>query len=204
MPSCFLDVLIEWGSTWLLDSLWLFGEYNWPEEAIRDGTCLAVTYGLYVKELYPELWSGAFVLECSKGRGNIFGSFPEQLVAAGDYQGEILGLMAIHLIFMAENKVNTTLQGRAKIYSECLDALGTMDNLPANLVYCRWNHSDILKNIMVKRQDLNFACSYSHVKAHQDGDMAYQYLSCPSYINCIMYDHANNVIWGLDGLYLSV
>ena len=26
MPTCFLDVLIEWGSTWLWDSLRLFGE----------------------------------------------------------------------------------------------------------------------------------------------------------------------------------
>ena len=53
MPTCFLDVLIEWVSTWFWKSLRLVGEYNWLEEAIRDSNCLAVTNGLYTKELYP-------------------------------------------------------------------------------------------------------------------------------------------------------
>ena len=115
MPTCFLDVLIEWGSTWLWDYLRLVGEESWLEEAIQDRTCLAVTDGLYMKELYPDLCSAAFVLECTKGRGKIFGSFPEQSVAAGAYRGELLGLMEIHLILLAVNKVNPTLQGRENI-----------------------------------------------------------------------------------------
>ena len=67
IPTCFLDVLIEWGITWLWDSIWLGGEYDWLEDAIHDGTCLAVTDGLYVKELYPDVCSAEFVLERSKG-----------------------------------------------------------------------------------------------------------------------------------------
>ena len=92
--------------------------------------------GLCIKELYPDVCSADFVLECSKGRGKYFGSFPEQSVAAGAYQGDILGLMTIHLILISVNKVNPTLQGRAKIYSDCLGALGTVDTLPANRITC--------------------------------------------------------------------
>ena len=55
---------------------------------------------------------------------------------------------------------------------------------------------------MVNCRNLTFACSYSHVKTHQDEEMAYQYLSRPSQLNSIMYDHANNVIWGIEGLHL--
>ena len=40
------------------------------------------------------------------------------------------------------------------------------------------------------------------MKANRDDDMAYQYLSCPSQLNCIMDDHAKKVIWGLEGLHL--
>ena len=138
-----------------------------------------MTDGLYMKELYPDLCSAKFVLECSKGRGGIFGSFPEQLVAAGAYRGELLGLMAVHLIFLAVNKVNPTLQGRVKIYYDCLGALVTVATLTINRIPCRCNHSDILRNIIVYCRNLTFACSYSHVKAHQDDDMAYQYLSRP-------------------------
>ena len=156
-----------------------------------------MTDGLYTKELYPDLCSAAFVLECSKGRGKIFGYFLEQLVSAGAYQGELLGLMAINLILIAVNKVSTTLQGRAQIYSDCMVAFGNVATLPTNRITCRCKHSDILKNITVNCQNLTFTCSYSHVKEHQYDDMAYQYLSRPSQLKCIMDDHAKKVIWGL-------
>ena len=42
------------------------------------------------------------------------------------------------------------------------------------------------------------------MKAYQDVDMAYQYLSRPSQINCIMDDQAKNVIWVLEGLHLPI
>ena len=60
-------MLIEWGSTWLWDSIRLVGGDNCLEEAIQDGTCLAVTDGSYIKEMYPDICLAAFVLECSKG-----------------------------------------------------------------------------------------------------------------------------------------
>ena len=109
--------------------------------------------------------------------------------------------MAIHLILLAVNKVNLTLQGRAQIYSDCLGAFVTVNNLPTNRIPCQCMHSDILNNIMVNCQNLTFACSYSHVKAHQDHDMAYQYLSHPSQLNFIMDDHAKKVIWVIEGLH---
>ena len=202
MPTCFLGVLTEWVSTWLWESLRIVGEDNWIEEAIQDRNCLDVNNGLYMKELYPDLCSAGLDLECSKGRGNIFGFLPEQLVAEGAYRGELLGLMAIHLILLTVNTVSPTLQGRAQIYSECLGALGTVATLPTNCIPCRCKHSYILKNIMVNCQNLTFACSYSHVKANQDDDMDYQYLSCPYQLNCIMDDHAKKVIWGLEVLHL--
>jgi hypothetical protein len=53
------------------------GHDNWIAEAIEDGSCIAVTDGLYMKTLYPQIHSTAFVLECSKGRGRLWGLFPE-------------------------------------------------------------------------------------------------------------------------------
>ena len=66
----------------------------------------------------------------------MFGSFPEHLVAAGAYRGELFGLMAIHLILLAVNKFSPTLQGRAQIYSDYLVALGTVATLPTNRIPC--------------------------------------------------------------------
>ena len=66
----------------------------------KDRTCLDVNDGLYTNKLYPDICSEELVLEFSKGRGNNFGFFPEQLVVEGAYQGELLGFMEIHLILL--------------------------------------------------------------------------------------------------------
>jgi hypothetical protein len=161
MPESFLDVLREWGNTWIWDSLRLIGDDNWLLEAIREGTCIAVTDGSYIREMFPEVC--AFVLECSKGRGRIFGSFPEQSKRACAYRGELLGLMAIHLILLAVNKLDKRLTGRVKIYSDCLGALGRVRSLPENRLPSGCKHSDILKNIMVNCSKLLFSCYYLHV-----------------------------------------
>ena len=60
IPTCFLGVLIEWGSTWLWDSLRLVGEDNWLKDSMQDRTCLVVTNVSYMKELYPDLCSASF------------------------------------------------------------------------------------------------------------------------------------------------
>jgi hypothetical protein len=130
MPDSFLDVLREWGHTWMWDSLKLIGDDNWLLDAIRDGNCVAATDGLYIREMHLDLCSCSFVLECSQGRCRIFGSFPEQSKRACAYRGELLGLMVIHLILLVANKMERRLHGCVKIYSDCLGALGKVTSLP--------------------------------------------------------------------------
>ncbi len=77
MPMTILEVLEEWGCTWMWTSLHLIGDDHWLEEAIAAGTCRAVTDGSYIKEVLPKVCSTAFILECSEGRGRIVGSFAE-------------------------------------------------------------------------------------------------------------------------------
>ena len=79
------------------------GEDDWLERAIEDSSLLAVTDGSYIKELYPDLCSAAFIMECTKGRGRLVGAFPEQSMAANAYRGELLGLMAVHLLLLGVN-----------------------------------------------------------------------------------------------------
>ena len=55
------------------------GGTEWIQHSIIDKTLVAVTDGSYIRELYPNLCSAAFVIECAKGRGRIAGSFLEHL-----------------------------------------------------------------------------------------------------------------------------
>ena len=69
LPESFLDVLREWGNTWMWDSLRLLGDDDWIEIAIQEGTCIAVTDGSYIREIFGDMCSCAFVLECTKVGG---------------------------------------------------------------------------------------------------------------------------------------
>jgi hypothetical protein len=106
---------------------------------------------------------------------------------------------AIHLILLAVNKLDKRLQGRVKIYSDCLGALGRVTSLPENRLPSGCKHSDILKNIMVNCSKLSFTCEYLHVRAHQDKKFSYQQLSRPTQLNCAMDGEAKGALCGLQG-----
>ena len=198
-PATILEVLEEWGCLWMWDSLRLVGNDHWLEEAIEIVTCRAVTDGSYIKEMYPNICSAAFVFEYKEGRGQIIGSFPKQATTACAYRGELLSLLAIHLILLAVNKVRPSLEGTIEVFSDCLGALTSVADLPPTRIPSRCSHSDILKTIMVNCSNLTFMIHYGHVRAHQDNAVQYHKLSRPSQLNCVMDLHAKRVIWGFEG-----
>ncbi len=135
------------------DNLSIMGDLDWTEAvSIADNSCVTVTDDLYMKELYPYLNSAAFVLECSKVRARLVGSFVEHTPNAGSYRGELLGLMAIHLILRGINEVRQSLQGSVHILSDCLGALNKVENLPPYCIPTKCRHSKILNNILAKLQ----------------------------------------------------
>ena len=153
-PTDFLDVLRGWGQTWKWDDLRVTGSTDWIAHAIADNSLVAVTDGSYIKEHWPELCSAAFVLECTKGQGQLTGAFAEASVAANPYRGELLGLMAIHLLLLVVKTVSPSLSGSAAIYSDCIGALGRVAKLPPYRIPSRCRYLDILKTIMVNFANL--------------------------------------------------
>jgi hypothetical protein len=150
------------------DNIQWEGDDNWMADSIREGTCIAVINGSYMKELYPDILLAAFVIECSIGRSRIWGLFPEVSQCVCSYRGELVGVMAIHLILLSINEVNKDLSGFIIIYSDCLVALDKVKNLPLSCIPTRSAHSDILKNILGNCSKISFDRYYSHVAAHQD------------------------------------
>ncbi len=153
------------------------GGMEWILEAIQDGSLVAVTDGFHIRQLYPNLCLVAFVLKCAKGSGKIIGSFSESALAANAYRGELLGLMAIHLLVVSLNRVHNTLVGSVEVVSDCLGALKHGVHLPPYWIPPCCKHSNILKKILVNCQDLTFTLYYLHVKAHQDDNVAFDKLS---------------------------
>jgi hypothetical protein len=167
-PTTFLEVLNSWGNTWLWDHMSVSGGTEWIHQSIIKGLLVAVTDGSHIRELYPHLCSAAFVLECKKGQGRVTGSFTKSLAVANAYQGELLGLMALHLVLLSVNTIHPKMGGSVEIISDCLGALNRVTYLPPYQIPSRCWHSNILKNILVHCRDLSFVTYYSHIKAHQD------------------------------------
>ena len=193
-PRNFQEALLKWKQTWMWVNLLWVGTDNWIADAIRGDSCIAVTDGSYMKHLFLSIHAAALVLEYTKGRGDLWCSFSETSSTACSYRGELVGLMAIHLILLSVNEVRPNLKGSVHIYSDCLGALNKVKNLPPSRIPSSWAHSDILKNILVNCGVLLFARLYSHVRAHQDDKLGYQDLSRPSQLNCSMDFNAKRVL----------
>jgi len=193
----FTEILKEWGNAWPWENLSWTGEDDWVVGSIREGTCVAVTDGSYMADLYPEISSAAVILECSQGKGRICCSFAEASRGACSYRGELCGLLAIHLLLLAVNKTNPGLRGSVHIHSDCLSALDKINSLPSSRIPTSWAHSDILKTIMLNCEKLSFNVHYSHVKAHQDDSVNFAELSRPSQLNCMMDYQAKKALWDL-------
>jgi hypothetical protein len=155
-PCNFWEVIQGWGNTWLWDNLVISGDTSWITKAITDNSCVTVTDGYYMKEVYPNVNSLAFVFKCSKGRGRLMGTFVEVTPNTGSYRGELLSLMAIHLILHGVQEASPGLTGSVHILSDCLGALYKVENLPPYQIPTQYSHSDILKNIMVNCSKLSF------------------------------------------------
>ena len=101
----------------------LMGDDGWLVAMIHENTLVAVTDGSYIRALYPNMNSCVFILECLQRRGHLMGDFSKQMMAVCSYQGELLGLMAIHLILLSISKITPDRMGSAHIFSNCLGAL---------------------------------------------------------------------------------
>ncbi len=55
IPSTFKEVLMTWGNTWLWEHVSITGGDTWIEESSADGMLVAVTDGLYIRELFPNV-----------------------------------------------------------------------------------------------------------------------------------------------------
>jgi hypothetical protein len=182
----FWNVIEEWGETWMWENLSICGEVTWLAAAIAENRLIAVTDGSCMKDVYPQVNSAAFVFECTDRQGRLWGFFVEHSPNAGSYRGELLGLMAIHLILRGINTISTNLGGLVLILSNCLGALNKVKDLPPYRIPTKCSHSDILKKIMVNCSNLTFSRIYIHVKAHQDDGKTYGTLMRDAQLNCQM------------------
>ena len=92
------------------------------------------------------------------------------------YRGELLGLLAIHLILLAVNKLSPTLSGSTQIYSDCLGRLKVSKT-------CLRTAFLLAVATRPTVPDLRYAIfTWTHV-SHQLDHLEWHELSRPEYLN---------------------
>jgi hypothetical protein len=183
-PSNLNEVFERWGCTWLWDNLRWHGDAAWLPISIWKGDCIVVADGSFMPNVHKGLCATAFFFECKAGRGKLVGSFAEFSSSANVYRGELLGLMAVHLILRGVAELHPHLNGKITIYSDCKGALDKITNLPAHRLPSKCKHSDVLKNILLHGCNLPFQTELQHIPAHQDDEIEFHLLSRPAQLNC--------------------
>jgi hypothetical protein len=67
VPQSILEVIKGWKQGWFWRKLEVIGDVDWLQDSIADGSALGVADGSYMRKLFPDANSCAFVLECQNG-----------------------------------------------------------------------------------------------------------------------------------------
>jgi len=74
--------------------------------------------------------------------------FPDSCREANAFWGELLGLLALHLLLSGVNIISPMLSGEVNVYLDCLGAFQAIRNLLGFGIPSRSKCMDILKMIM--------------------------------------------------------
>jgi hypothetical protein len=151
---------------------------------------------LYETDVPKHQLSGIYLRMQQRPRAYHRVYFVDHLPDAGSYRGELLGLMAIHLVLRGVHEFSPAIRGSVQIISDCMGALNKVENMPPYQIPTKCSHPDILKNIMINCEGLSFKRMFSHVAAHQDDRKDYGELSRESQLNCQMDFYAKQAILG--------
>ena len=74
---------------------------QWLVSGVEKGTRVCVTDGSYVRNVAPNISGAGFVLCCTKVKRMLRGNFYEKAKTKTSYWGELLSVVAIHIILLA-------------------------------------------------------------------------------------------------------
>jgi hypothetical protein len=95
------------------------------------------------------------LLFCKSRQGKLVGSFAE-FSASSNAWGELLGLMAAHLVLTRIATLYPNLSGKVAVYLDCEGAINKLENLPPLHLPEKCKHLNILKNILINCSNLLF------------------------------------------------
>ena len=159
-------------------------DLQWVVAALQNGTGVFVTDGSYNRTVAPLVSGAGWLLYCTESKHKLYGSFYERSPRAGSYRGELLGLLAIHVLVGAlEAYFNIPTRG-GKI---CCDNQGALSKsaemrrrIPVGAA-----EADIKRAFRNVKTGLKATFHYEWVESHQDRYQLWSQLPLEQQLNCI-------------------
>ena len=181
----FFEFLRTWGGEWMWANIGNDGTtLDWVVSALSEGTAIWVTDGSYNRETAPHVSGAGWVLYCTATGKRLYGNFYEFSEAAGSYRGELLGLLAIHVLAAAFESFYDIHIGKVKI---CCDNKGALyksaeqrRRIPTGA-----SQADIKRVLRNVKGVLRGTLQYEWVPSHQDRYKLWNQLPIEQQLNCM-------------------
>ena len=185
--------LLGWGGAWMWADTDLTGDMTWLAEGIKNGTLTAVADGSYDRHRDKEVCSAGWIVVCRATKKWITGSFAERSNSASSYRGELLGMLAVHLLLLATEQLYRVTGSNTQVLCDNKGALTTFARKEKRIPPARRN-SDIRRVIRNIQSRTKSAHLLRHVRAHQDDSVSRRQLSLEARLNCICDDLAKDAL----------
>lgn len=164
----FWEYVKSWGGAWLWDTIRTPHGLDAVVDAIASGSAIMVTDGSYCRNIRSEIDDAGWLIYCRQRKHIVLkGSTYEYCVTAGSYRGELLGLIALHLLILAVEEFYA-LEDAPRCLVAC-DNLGGLNKSKQRRrkVPSSAKHADILRVLRQVHCRLKGFVSYKHVYGHQ-------------------------------------
>ena len=188
-----IDLLDEWGGTWMWEKLDYEEDLGWLSEALIAGSLVCVTDGSYDRARARDISGAGWIIYCVRSRKSVRGAFAERSNSASSYRGELLGMLAIHLFLLAVEESGGLEGGAAEVHCDNKGAIYTFDK-EGKRVPSGAKNADIQRVLRRIKARMKGKHSRHHVKAHQDDHKRRSQLSLAAQLNCVCDDMAKDAV----------
>ena len=183
-PDTFFSFLREWGGEWMWTNVVNEGKHlRWVVDALKNGTAIWVTDGSYNRTVAPHISGAGWLIYCTSCNRKLYGSFVEYSAKAGSYRGELLGLLAIHVLLAAMEEFYNLPATYSKI---CCDNQGALykSKESRRRIPVGASQADIKRSLRNVKTGMHAKLTYEWVESHQDRLKLWHQLSIEQQLNC--------------------
>jgi hypothetical protein len=180
----FWEFVRSMGGEWMWDQIHTPHGLDAVVDAVASGSAVYVTDGSYSRKIRSDIDGAGWVIYCKTRKKIVLkGSFYEWCDKAGSYRGELVGLLAVHMLIMAVEEFYDLAEGpRGLVACDNLGGLNKSKERRRKIPSAA-KHADVLRVLRRVHARLRGNLEYKHVYGHQDRKKTWRQMSLLEKLN---------------------